>query len=260
MSKIKELVRGMQYSLELEAEGRSAREVEQKLKEFLSEPTKERCDCGVELQRLELGAGKCRRCQLSLAKQEDEKQNAQSAVMGRIGVPASYQHCTFATWRGDVPPVVGDYAIKPRGRPLLLFGADTGVGKTHLATACLYSLSLAGHRGFWYSASTLAIDLARDDQRERQLYTKAAAVPVLLIDDLGKESGLAFKATERVVALMYERIANKRALIVTTNMTDEELCDYEPALASRLLAGDVKRMGGEDQRWSEKALTSNEEW
>lgn len=248
-----EIVRARRYSEELERDGIPADSLEHRklLTAFLDELTDEYCPCGERLSRLEVGSGLCRACQDATAKREEEaKHNPGRHIrMARINVPPAYRHCCFDTYDGSLPEHAAAFSMEKGSNTLLIFGPDTGIGKTHLGTAVLYSLYSKGLRCWWEAASKLAGFLVEETFTERPTFHRVTNVECLMLDDLGRELGVAPKAKELIMSVLDSRWQDRRRTIVTTNMTDDELCDYDARLASRLLAGMVVQMEGKDHRW-----------
>jgi len=224
---------------------------------YLCRPISKRCSCGTALRLFEADGGTCEKCVLATDRQRDHPELApQDDKMAKIGVPPAYRHCTLASFRGTVPAKLDDWIARPGGC-LVLWGPQTGVGKTHLATAALYSLANAGRRCWWFSSSELAKRLSLETfDKDRPTHTKTVRVEYLLIDDLGKEEGVAPKAKELVLDVLHERFRFRRSTLVTTNKSDEALIAYDVAVASRLFAGTEVEVGGEDRRiipWPETA-------
>jgi len=117
---------------------------------------------------------------------------------------------------------------------LTLMGAN-GVGKTHLAVAICKSWVKAG-----IPARYVFVPLLLDELREGfknhndDSYTKRfnyyCRVPLLLLDDLGRESSTQW-VQEKLETIVDYRLMNKLSLIITTNKSLDEI---SPVIASRL--------------------------
>jgi DNA replication protein DnaC len=130
----------------------------------------------------------------------------------------------------------------PPEKPILLFFGPTGRGKSGMAAAILQRLwERHGKVGYF----TTTIDLLRryqatfnEDSRTETIETVRAvlsASPLIVLDDLGKESGTGF-AQQEMYALINERYSKLAPLIATTNVAPGSL---DPAVRSRLFATDI---------------------
>lgn len=220
------------------------------LNEWLAEPSGDYCSCGRELPVYATGCGLCPTCRK--AKEDAEQLDACAREKIRhqeeIGVPPAYRHCELSTFQGETPTSLLDWVIRPEGF-LTLHGADTGVGKTHLATAALRSLASGGHRCWWISAIELARRLSLEEfDPEQPTFHKSSRVEILLIDDLGSENKAVVNGSERVDALLDERYRFHKKTIVTTNLTPAQLFERNARIASRLSEGTVIERNGRDRR------------
>lgn len=138
----------------------------------------------------------------------------------------------------------------------LLFMGDPGLGKTMLACAVINDLPTLTRTGFvhtfdyerWlrnrmsvtgvasvakgaqHAAATIALDdYVRDDER----LNLARKVPVLVLDDLGKEYAKSAWLPLEVHALLRGRYYDGKPTIITTNLTPAEFSDsYGEAMGS----------------------------
>ncbi|MBQ4600924.1 MAG: ATP-binding protein [Oscillospiraceae bacterium] len=125
-----------------------------------------------------------------------------------------------------------------QGAGNLLFVGGTGLGKTFLATAVAKAVSAQGCSVSYEGAISLFSKLERarfspgeDSRREVEDLTNA---DLLIIDDLGTELPGAF-VTSSLYGLLEERLRLGKSMIVTTNLTYDELAKrYTPRVASRL--------------------------
>jgi hypothetical protein len=227
-----------------------------RLDDFLQRLTTKRCTgfdigrkgCGAYLRFYESGGVLCETCwtELERAKLEPLPQHQ---GMAKIGVPLKYQHCTLAAWRGTVDSEIVDWAAKPQ-ESLLIYGATPGIGKTHLATAALYSASIGTYRSCWWASAAILSQALADETflPEKSQLQKSRGVGLLLIDDFATENNLAPRAAELLHALIDYRFSSSKATIVTTNLTPQQCQTYNPRIASRLFAGAIVELTGEDQR------------
>jgi DNA replication protein DnaC len=120
-------------------------------------------------------------------------------------------------------------------RPGLLIIGDAGTGKTHLAAAALRALIARGHDGIFFDYQQLLDKIrsgydAASGSSDREAYRSALDTEILLLDDLG-----AHRVTEwvedTVTSIITHRCNNRKPLIATTNLPDNELIeDYKAGI------------------------------
>lgn len=135
----------------------------------------------------------------------------------------------------------------------LLFIGGTGLGKTFLSACIARTVSDRGYSVIYESAPHLFSKLERDrfspseqTHREAEGFTDC---DLLLIDDLGTEMAGQF-VTSALYTLLNDRLLLGRPMIISTNLTVEDLArHYSPQIASRL-QGSFTRLTfvGEDIR------------
>lgn len=155
--------------------------------------------------------------------------NQTQQLMSSLGL---YKDLTFDTFEinGDISTFdvenlrralqhAAIYANDPKGKWLLLVGRS-GTGKTHLAAA------VANHRAghgeeVMFTTVTDLMDYLREtynndsDMTFTQRLNKIKNVPLLVMDDLGGESGSAW-VRERVLQILDYRYVTRKATIITT--------------------------------------------
>lgn len=173
-------------------------------------------ECGCDGERAAKDAEERR------AEQAEREHLRRSRVLA--GVPKRYADAEH--------PEAGAYAEKvAAGRGMYLVG-PVGTGKTHLAAAVCRELQAAGKR-FRMLSSVQLLELYRacfdGDGTESGVTSALVSVPVLVIDDLGKESPTDW-AVERLFRVVDGRYNAERPVIVTTQFE-------RPALIKRLSRG-----------------------
>ena len=133
---------------------------------------------------------------------------------------------------------------------------DKGTGKTTLAMLASKCAIDAGHSVAIYSVPRLLAEI-RDtydsDYSQRSymdFYRRLAAVDLLHLDDLGAEKQTDW-VLEQLYSLVNERYEQERSIIVTTNLSFEQLeQQIGERTVSRLveICGDPLPLFGEDQR------------
>lgn len=140
---------------------------------------------------------------------------------------------------------------------ILLFGT-VGTGKTYFACCIANALIDQGINAKVRKLSTI-IGMADFNEREKAM-RKLASVDLLILDDFGMESTTEY-AQQLVFTLIDDRMNAKKPLIVTTNLTVEQLRKTEIMSLRRIydrvlqqcpiqlrLAGDSKRHKGHRDR------------
>jgi len=145
-----------------------------------------------------------------------------------------------------------------RGSGVHLYGASVGTGKTHLSCALLRGL-VANRRVstamFLYVPKFLSdlrdsFDLPMHERRD--WLDRIMACDLVVLDDLGAEKTTEW-VREQLGIVVNERWSNKRAMIVTSNLTiDKYRSTIGDRAASRLAAmcPFAFRLNGKDQRAS----------
>ena len=120
----------------------------------------------------------------------------------------------------------------------LLFSGDTGLGKTFLSACIARTVADRGYSVVYESAGHLFSNLERakfsGDEQAREDVKKYTECDLLIVDDLGTEMPGQF-TTAALYSLVNDRLLAGKAMIVSTNLTAEDLSRrYSPQIASRL--------------------------
>lgn len=214
-------------------------------------PVPEQCvSCKTTLRRVEYALGICTHCQnegkspgqiVSEAYQRD----AWHAVLARHGVPVKYRGCTTEAWKG-LWPLPG---ARWRGDPWCVYlWGETGVGKTHVATALFQHWLREEPRGTLWTSVLDMLKTLREAHGDAAEAMNAYLAPVLLVLDELKLVDMTPWAREQVSYVIGRRYNEAFAMIVTSNHGPADLQEFDPTVISRLSEGIVLELAGADWR------------
>lgn len=171
-------------------------------------------------------------------KEAEERHRRRLLVFEEI-VPPKYRE-SDETRFPSAWEAIKDWYPTGDGKGILLAG-ETATCKTRMACAILRNLIVDGRFRCDFLRSTRFADAVRrqwEEPKERELLKHWRKVPVLLIDDLGKQHSTG-SIQDALFELIEERSANQRPNIITANASAEELetmlsPDRGPALVRRL--------------------------
>jgi len=123
----------------------------------------------------------------------------------------------------------------------LLFVGGTGLGKTFLSACVARAVTDRGYSVMYETASRLLnkLEQARfsGSEEARREVEKLNQCDLLMIDDLGTEMPGQF-TTAALYSLINDRLLENKPMVITTNLTVEEMAKrYSPQIASRLHGG-----------------------
>ena len=135
----------------------------------------------------------------------------------------------------------------------LMFVGGTGLGKTLLSACIANAVAEKGFSVAYESAPRLFAKLEKNrfnpDEQSALDAANYLSCDLLIIDDLGTEMSGGF-VTAALYSLLNERLLDNKCMIISTNLTAEEIeSRYSPQIASRL-CGSFKGLSfvGEDIR------------
>ena len=142
------------------------------------------------------------------------------------------------------------------GRGLWLFG-DTGTGKTTLAMLVSRTAIERGRTVAIYSLPKLLARIRRTYDSEPggdsylSFFERLTSVDLLHIDDLGAEKRSDW-VLEQLYAIVDERYASNRSIVVTTNLDHEQLKEQigERTVSRLAQMCEPLPMHGNDRRWA----------
>ena len=143
----------------------------------------------------------------------------------------------------------------------LFFYGTVGTGKSFLSGCVAKELIESGHSVIYFSATGLfdllsknSFDYKNRDEL-RETYADLYQCDLLIVDDLGTELNNQF-VTSQLFALLNERHMGKRATVISTNLSLEELKNrYSDRIFSRITSNyEICKLSGQDIRMYKKRL------
>lgn len=143
----------------------------------------------------------------------------------------------------------------------LLFHGNVGSGKTYMAAAIANAIldkSIGAEKPWDYyvymnniaSMVHMVNDYKNGGYEECMYYVEKSSL--LVIDDMGVENSNSGNTNEKVYEIVEKRMESKKPLIVTTNLSLEELAKpetvHQSRIYSRLLSLQPVKVKGEDRR------------
>lgn len=169
--------------------------------------------------------------------------------------PSTFETHRLSTWQHhdashrESWPTICEWATGAINHPFLTFLGDPGVGKTHLSLALGWEWLERGKTVLYYHVAGF-LNALRDGYRHsgQSDYEHSIAFAkncsLLILDDLGAERETDW-ANEQLDFIIDHRYENRKSLIVTTNLT---LDDLPPRIADRLREGTLILLKGESFR------------
>lgn len=126
--------------------------------------------------------------------------------------------------------------IRRKEKNSMIFFGSTGTGKTHLAAAIANQVINEKHYPVMFGTFIEYLDRIRsefNDSAERSKH-EMKNLPLLVIDDLGKEKQTAW-SDQTLFEIINYRYEHRLPVLITTNLSPDELARrYDKAVISRL--------------------------
>lgn len=130
----------------------------------------------------------------------------------------------------------GDPNWKYENARNLVFTGGYGTGKTHLAMAILSYIREAGFPGFYIKVADLMDAMLRDSVDRGRMLRILQAVPCLVLDEVGVQSGTAHEQ-KRLFQIVDGRIQQGRPTIFISNLDLDKFIEFvSPRVYSRIFA------------------------
>ena len=244
---------------------------------YLDDKGIERCSvCGMQKQIVLFGHVMpciCK-CEADADKARRDKQKADSIIAENqrnafaAGSSTTLRTATFANDNGANSGLM-DYCRKyaedfSDASPWLILYGDVGVGKSYAAAAITNELLLRGRSVIFTTLTQFERRLFSGDKQES--YAALRACDLLVLDDLGI-SRITPYTNEVMFTVVDERLQTGRPMIVTTNMTAQDILQNDDISIRRIMSRLYERSvlvecKGADQRLEaikrRGALTFNE--
>jgi DNA replication protein DnaC len=162
-----------------------------------------------------------------------------SRTIDRARIPKRYEHCDFESYSTDVSEspqhtsslkaakmlaerFVAEYPGS--GERGLLWMGPSGVGKTHLAVACLKELIRRGHQGLFCDYRELLKDIQASynpgsESTELRVLEPIRTTEIVVLDDLGASKPSAW-ALDTIGLVLNARYNSRLTTLITTNYFD----------------------------------------
>lgn len=169
-------------------------------------------------------------------------------ILQKSGISENFKKISFkefetkTEWQKNAKSMAIDYAkkfenIEKERNNSIAFLGNCGSGKTHLSIAIannLMSKNIAVLYMSYRDIVTKIKQIITDDEAYNKELSRYKNARVLLIDDFAKG-----KTTESDINIMFEiinyRYLNSKAIIISSELTQERLLDFDEAVGSRII-------------------------
>lgn len=129
--------------------------------------------------------------------------------------------------------------FRDKGQGLLLFG-DVGTGKTYFSACIANKLIDDGYNVLMTNFPTLVARIQRDQFKETDYSKLLTEYDLLIVDDLGVERSSEYMQ-EQVYGIVDARYRARKPILVSTNLTAEELKHPKDVMAARIYGRILER-------------------
>lgn len=143
-------------------------------------------------------------------------------------------------------------AFPDNAAPNVILTGETGTGKTFMLSCVAAKVLERGYTVLALTSARLIELLKRNLYSDGTDMERLYSVDLLLIDELGMEPMLNNVTIESLFAVINERLRRRKAILITTNLTPNDIkARYTERISSRLLdksSSQVYRLSGVDLR------------
>lgn len=176
---------------------------------------------------------------------ENQMQKIKNAT-GRSGIGERHRHCTFDNYeitsdlQGEVWKQARLYSSSTDERAGFIFHGSPGTGKNHLAAAIAKQFILANKSALIITVSEL-IETINDtynkrDLSERDLIQRFSQVGLLVLDEVGRNSGMKQERVERERSVIDEIVDRRSKLMKPTGfLTNLSLSGFQNHVGYRVV-------------------------
>ncbi len=173
-------------------------------------------------------------------RESDEKHNAEVERLKREGFSnPAMRHWTFENDNGKCPQIGKAYSyvekwetVRSENLGYLLWG-NVGSGKSYFAGCIANALMEREIPVCMTNFATILNNLFYGSENRNEYIVRLCSYPLLILDDFGMERGTEY-GLEQVYNVIDSRYRSQKPLIVTTNLTLEELQNPEDSAHARI--------------------------
>lgn len=179
------------------------------------------------------------KCESERLKAEEKARKTEKRRIEAFG-SSNLVNCTFEADDGGNPKIteamkryVENFTdFKKSGQGLLLYG-DTGRGKTFAAAEVANALIDKGYSVYVTNFAKIANEITASFDDKQEVYDRLSRYSLLVLDDLSAERKTEFMQ-EVVHAVIDSRINSGKPMIITTNLTADELSNPQDIASKRI--------------------------
>jgi len=183
-------------------------------------------------------------------------------------LPKRYEHCKFENYIGN-EEIVNELKAWKGSESVVLLG-KVGTGKTHLAVSLMKNSPLFNYERSIFNFGRWEVEKIQEKARclflpvvelvfklndvvmsggnKSEWIERYLSYNCLCLDDFGSEK-ITEAARQNLYYIIDKRYRDMKPIIITSNLTMNEINEYEPRIASRLVEmGKIIQISGEDYR------------